>query len=181
MDMALQPFHEKTAVTGLGWTEFSRGSGTTGAVLVARASLMAIEDAGLKVEDIDGMVGLFYRDANATIAPRALAHMIGLPGLKLDYFNDGGGGWCAAAVTSAATMIYSGICKNVLVYVGRNRYSEGRAHRAADAYEARGPSQFGAPYGSNHAAVGFGSIAVANMPRYGLTSLDFAHLAVSQR
>ena len=56
--MTVQPLSGKTAITGVGWTEFSRNSGVTPAVLVARASLMAIEDAGLKVDDIDGVVGL---------------------------------------------------------------------------------------------------------------------------
>ena len=127
--MAVQPLSEKTAIAGVGWTEFSRSSGTTPAVLVARASLMAIEDAGLSVDDIDGVVGLFWRDANATISARALARMLGLPALKFDYFHDGGGWWNTAAVLSAATLVHSGLCNNVLVYTGRNGYSEGRGAR----------------------------------------------------
>src|SRR6266496_2614952 len=179
--MAVQPLSEKTAIAGVGWSEFSRNSGTTAAELVARASLMAIEDAGLSVDDIDGVVGLFWHDANATISARALARMLGLPALKFDYFHDGGGWWNTAAVLSAATLVYSGMCNNVLVYTGRNAYSEGRATRGGGASGARGPAQFTQPFGHYHAAATFGQIATANMARYGLTTLDFAHLAVTQR
>src|SRR5438034_5358606 len=159
--MAVQALSEKTAIAGLGWTEFSRNSGATPAVLVARASLMAIEDAGLNVDDIDGVVGLFWGDANATVSPRALATMLGLPALSFDYFQDAGGWWNSAAVLSAASLVYSGLCKNVLVYVGRNTYSEGRATRGGPSSGARGRAQFTAPFGSHHAAATFGQIATA--------------------
>src|SRR5205809_7735533 len=111
--MAAQALSEKTAIAGLGWTEFTRGSGTSAAVLVARASLMAIEDAGLGVDDIDGIVGFFWH-GNPTITARALARMLGLPALNFDYFHEGGGWWNSAAILAAAMLVHSGLCKNVL-------------------------------------------------------------------
>lgn len=174
------PMRDKTAITGLGWTEFTRGSGASTSVLAAKASLMAIEDAGLQVDDIDGVVSWFHRKSD-TVHPRDLADMLGLPECNFHYFHDGGGSWNAAAVLSAAMMVYSGICRNVLIYISRNRYSEGRAKRAADAYDTSGTEQFSAPFGSNHAAAGFGQYATAHMAKYGTTTLDFAHLAVTQR
>src|SRR5439155_18717893 len=177
--MPVQALSEKTAIAGLGWTEFTRGSGTTPAVLVARASLMAIEDAGLKVEDIDGMVGFFWRE-NPTVAPRVLARMLRIPVLNFDSFHDGGGWWNAATVLTAAALVHSGLCKNVLVYTGTNAYSD-RGDGRSGGGGARGPSQFTSPFGQNHAAVTFGEVATASMKRYGTTTLDFAHLAVTQR
>lgn len=174
------PIKDKTAIAGVGWTEFTRGSGASVAVLAARASLMAIEDAGLRVDDIDGVVSYFHK-TNDTIHPRELADMLGLPACNFHYFHDGGGRWNAAAVLSAAMMVHSGICSNVLVYNGRNRYSEGRAKRAENAFDTSGSEQFEAPFGSHHAAAGFGQYATAHMAKYGTTTLDFAHLAVTQR
>src|SRR5439155_10099324 len=107
--------------------------------------------------------------------------MLGLPALSFDIFQDAGGWWNSGAVLSAASLVYSGLCKNVLVYVGRNSYSEGRATRGGPSSGARGRTQFTAPFGSNHAAATFGQIATANMERYGASCLDFAHLAVTQR
>src|SRR5581483_6356056 len=123
--MTVQALSNQTAITGLGWTEFTRSSGTSVSVLAARASLMAIEDAGLGVDEIDGVVSYFHR-RNDTVHPAEMAKMLGLPDCSFHFFHDGGGSWNAAAVLSAAMMVHSGLCHNVLVYNGRNRYSEGR-------------------------------------------------------
>src|SRR4026209_2313153 len=125
---------DKTAIAGLGWTEFTRNSGSSVSVLAARASLMAIEDAGLKVDEIDGVVSYFHKK-NDSIHPRDLAEMLGLTASNFHFFHDGGGSWNAAAVLAASMMVHSGMCTNVLVYNARNRYSEGRKRRAADAFD----------------------------------------------
>ena len=41
--------------------------------------------------------------------------------------------------------------------------------------------QFTAPYGNMHAAASFGHYATAHMAKFGTTTLDFAHLAVTER
>ena len=46
----------RTAVVGIGQTEFSKHSGRSPLQLAAEASKIAIEDAGLAPSDIDGMV-----------------------------------------------------------------------------------------------------------------------------
>jgi acetyl-CoA acetyltransferase len=178
--MTVLAMSDKTAIAGVGWTEFTRNSGTSVSVLAARASLMAIEDAGLAVDDIDGVVSYFHKK-NDSIHPRDLAEMMGLTASNFHYFHDGGGSWNAAAVLAASMMVHSGMCTNVLVYNARNRYSEGRKRRAADAFDTAGPDQFDAPFGSHHAAANFGQYATAHMAEYGVTLLDFAHLAVTQR
>ena len=178
--MAVLPIRDKTAIAGVGWTEFTRSSGASVSALVARASLMAIEDAGLGVDEIDGVVSYFHQK-NDSIHPRDLAAMLGVPDCHFHYYHDGGGSWNAASILSAAMLVHSGLCSNVLVYNGRNRYSEGRAKRAERAFDASGADQFDAPFGAHHAAAGFGQYATAQMDAYGATTLDFAHLAVTQR
>lgn len=96
-------------------------------------------------------------------------------------FSDGGGGWNCAAVASAAMLVYTGMCKNVLLYKARNSYSEGRSGLAGRANEVQGLDQFSTPFGAHHAAANFGHYASAHMARYGITSLDYAHLAVTTR
>jgi acetyl-CoA acetyltransferase len=78
-------------------------------------------------------------------------------------------------------LVHSGICKNVLVFKARNRYSQGRAARAERANDVKGDAQFTTPFGIHHAAATFGPIATAHMARYGTMTLDFAHLAVTER
>ena len=47
---------DKCAIVGIGETEYSKDSGHSELSLVIDASMKAIDDAGLKPEDIDGMV-----------------------------------------------------------------------------------------------------------------------------
>ena len=47
---------DKCAVVGIGQTAFSRDSGRSVLSLATEASLKAIADAGLTVDDIDGVV-----------------------------------------------------------------------------------------------------------------------------
>ena len=70
------PIKDKTAIAGIGWSSFSRNSGTTVINLAARASLMAIGDAGLKPADIDGIVTYFWWPD--TSGPREFAEAMGM-------------------------------------------------------------------------------------------------------
>ena len=178
--MPEQPIKDKTAIVGIGWTEFSRRSGSTALTLATQASLNAVRDAGLSVQDIDGMVSHFHKHMD-TVQPRDMVTALGLKKCNFEVFNAIGGSWNCAATLIAASLVYSGICKYVLVYRATNRYSEGRAQRARRAEEVTGPDQFTTPFGSHHAAATFGPRATAHMARYGTTTLDFAHLAVTER
>ena len=176
-----QSIKDKTAIAGIGWTSFSRNSGTSTGNLAVQASLAAIRDAGLSVQDIDGVVTYFHEHMD-TVPPRTLVEMLGIKECNFHTMADAGGSWNCAAVLTAAMAIHAGVCKNVLVYRARNTYSEGRPARVRQAYEdVKGEDQFTAPFGSHHAAANFGHAATAHMARFGTTMLDFAHLAVTQR
>jgi 17-hydroxy-3-oxo-4-pregnene-20-carboxyl-CoA lyase len=74
--------------------------------------------------------------------------------------------------------VHAGVCKYALVYRAMNGYS----NRAAGVGRTpAGLGQFTLPYGEIHAAATFGHYASAHMARFGTTSLDFGHLAVTQR
>lgn len=178
--MSEQPIKDKTAIVGIGWTPFTRNSGTSVGNLAAQASLNAIRDAGLSVDDIDGMVTYFHKRMD-TIPPTSLVHALGLKNCTYNVMGDQGGSWNCAAVTTAAMAVHAGICKNVLVYRAQNTYTEGRAARAGRGYDVSGEEQFTTPFGWHHAAASFGFYATAHMARYGTTTLDFAHLAVTER
>src|SRR4051794_18894850 len=147
--------------------------------LAARASFQAIEDAGLQPRDIDGVMSWFHRYADG-VSPEELG-----AALRLDCpfaLNvDAGGHWMCGAVTTAASLVASGVCQNVLLYVARNTYSEGRVQRPAQASVASGGDQSRTPFGQHLAATTFAMPATAHMARFGTTTLDFAHLAVTQR
>ncbi|HLG72940.1 MAG TPA: hypothetical protein VK009_21180 [Chloroflexota bacterium] len=175
--MPEQPIKDKTAIAGIGWTAFSRDSGRTVIDLTCEATLKAADDAGISPHDIDGMVTYFHeRD---TITPRELTHALQIPEINYSLFNNMGGGWSSAAVLTASLLVHGGICKNVLVF----RSANGRSARIARGTERRatGNAQYLLPYGILHAAATFGYRATAHMAKYGTTTIDMAHLAVTQR
>jgi acetyl-CoA acetyltransferase len=176
--MATPSIRDKTAIVGVGWTEFSRNSGTSTMNLAVDAGLKAIADAGLRPHDIDGVISWFHRQADS-ISARELAQAMDLE-CRYELFADEGGHWMCAAIMTAASVIHAGWCKNVLVFKARNTYSEGRAAGHHD-NRAAGTDQFRLPFGLQAAASSLAFPAVAHMARYGTTTLDFAHLAVRQR
>jgi len=168
---------ETTAIAGIGWTAFGRGLGTSTRNLAAQASLNAIADAGLSVADIDGLVS-FYWERPDSPAPAELAAMLGIKNCNFADFCSLGGTWSCGAVAAAATAVHAGVCTHALVYRAMNGYSD-RGHGVPRI--PSGAEQFTLPYGEVHAAATFGHYASAHMARFGTTSLDFAHLAVTQR
>jgi acetyl-CoA acetyltransferase len=173
-----QAIKDKTAIAGIGWTAFSKASGTSVANLAAEAALNAIHDAGLVPKDIDGIVTYYYGSDSFDV--RELAPILGLDHCNFDFFVGLGGGWACGAVATAAMAVFSGVCNNVLVYRAMNGRSE-RRPRDPGAHAARGARQWTIPAGANHAADTFGLPVVAHMAHYGTTTVDFAHLAVTQR
>jgi acetyl-CoA acetyltransferase len=174
-----QPIKDKTAIAGIGWTPFSRNSSTSVGDLAMQASLAAIRDAGLSVQDIDGVVTYFHEHMN-TIPPRTLIKAMGMKECNFQTMADAGGSWNCSAVLTATMAIHAGICKNVLVYRAQRSYAD-RSRRTRPEQEVGGEAQFEAPFGLSHPAANFGHCATAHMARFGTTTLDFAHLAVTQR
>src|SRR5690348_16829279 len=65
------------SIVGIGATEFTRASGRTTVDLAAEASVAAVADAGLSVQDIDGIV----RCDMDEVLPNDLAGALGLKNL----------------------------------------------------------------------------------------------------
>lgn len=171
----MQAISNRTAITGIGWTAFSRSADRSVLALATEASLRAVDDAGLRAADIDGVVTFFHNQD--TIAPRQLVQALGLEDCSFQVMSALGGGWACAAVATASMAIHAGLCRNVLVF----RAMKGRSESSKPARIAPGEEQWSKPFGMSHAAARFGPHVTAHMDRYGTNSLDFAHLAVSQR
>jgi acetyl-CoA acetyltransferase len=171
----MQAISNRTAITGLGWTAFTRSAERSVLALATEASLRAVDDAGLVVSDIDGVVTFFHNQD--TVAPRQLVQALGLEDCSFQIMSALGGGWACAAVATASMAIYAGLCRNVLVF----RAMRGRSESHRPARIAPSEEQWSRPFGISHAAARFGPHVTAHMERYGTTSLDFGHLAVTQR
>jgi 3-oxoacyl-[acyl-carrier-protein] synthase III len=113
---------DKYAIVGVGETAYMRGSGKTTRALATWAVRNAIEDAGLKPADIDGM--LSYQSGDSVFAPFVAGDL----GIRLNFYMDvfGGGSSTEALVGIAMGVIEAGLCKTVVIFRSMNGYSQVR-------------------------------------------------------
>ena len=115
------------SIAGIGQTDFSKSSGRSELQLAAEASLEALADAGLTVDDVDGMVTF-------TIDPtedNELMRTLGVSQLCYTARLPHGGAASAATVFAAASAVAAGVATHVLVYRALNARSGNRFGRAA--------------------------------------------------
>lgn len=109
----------KTSIVGIGQTEFSTNSGRSELQLALEAILSALKDAGLEVNDIDGLVR--YTWDNTTEA--AIVNALGLPRLKYYGETEFGGVNCCGAIAQASAAIEAGLASCVVFYRALNARS----------------------------------------------------------
>ncbi|HSI00576.1 MAG TPA: thiolase family protein [Reyranella sp.] len=169
---------EKAAISGIGETAYTRGTTKSGLALQLEASLKAIEDAGLSPRQIDGVVPYF---PGGGIAEDFIANL-GLPDLTLSLFVPMGGATCVAAIQSAAMAVATGVCRHVLISVGRTGYSGARVSTRLQQFPQFGlAAEFEAPIGMFAPAQLYAQGARRHMELYGTTARHFAEIAVTTR
>jgi hypothetical protein len=168
---------DKYAISGIGWTEFSKKSGRTVRSLASEACLKAIDDSGLKVADIDGFVSFNFNDSVPAIS---VATEIGVPAAR--YANDflSGGNAANMIVLTAAAVIEAGLAENVLCYRamnGRSGFRLGGGREMA----AQGITQFTAPFGWITYPQAMAMWCRRHMIEYGTTADQLGDIAVTFR
>ncbi len=174
---------DKCAVAGVGQTEFSRDSGRSVLSLATEASLKAIADAGLTVEDIDGIV----RCGDDVTTPYTLAAALGARNLA--YWADTGPGGVAPCMMMGLAMgaVMSGQAKAVLCFRSLNGRSETRLGSGGQRAGAEIVGGFGAydefylPYGLMTAGQTFALMTRRHMLDYGTTEAQLGAVALTCR
>ena len=123
MDRTLK---DQAVIVGIGQTDFSKNSGRSELQLAVECVKAAIDDAGLSVDDIDGM-SAFTLDTSDEIE---LARTLGIPKLTFWGRVPYGGGAAVGIVHQAAMAVATGAAKYVVGYRALNgrsgqRYSMG--------------------------------------------------------
>ncbi len=117
---------DKAAIVGIGSTEFSKNSGRSDLSLATEACLSALNDAGLKPTDVDGMV-TFTMDMNEETE---VARALGCDDLTFYARVPYGGGAATGTLHQATMAIATGMAEVVVCYRALNgrsgqRYSDG--------------------------------------------------------
>ena len=117
---------DKAAIVGIGNTEFSKNSGRSDLSLAAEACKNALDDAGLKATDVDGMV-TFTMDMNEEAE---VARALGCNDLTFYARVPYGGGAATGTLHQATMAVATGMAETVICYRALNgrsghRYSDG--------------------------------------------------------
>jgi acetyl-CoA acetyltransferase len=112
------------AVAGVGYSPFSRESGRTVLSLAREACLAAIDDAGLHVADVDGIVSFSLNQDS--VPCQAVATALALPEIRFAADLDLGGQAPCHLVGLAAMAVETGRARNVLVFRALNGRSGAR-------------------------------------------------------
>ena len=168
---------DKYSIVGVGETDFSRGSGRSTRALAIEAIRNAVADAGLKMQDIDGMLSYHGGDS---VASSTLAYDMGV---QLNFYMDcsGGGSSTEALIGLAMGAIEAGMCETVAIFRSMNGYSQvrigGTGARAAT--PVSGADLMRRPYGLASAVQSFAFTFTRHMMEYGVTSEDLARVKVA--
>jgi len=171
---------DKTAIAGIGLTEFSKKSGVSELSLAAQATLAACEDAGLSPSEIDGFVS-YTLDSTDEIE---LARTVGANDLKLFTKVNYGGGAAVGTILHAVMAVATGVADNVICYRAMNGRSGQRMGQGISGQIVSSDLvhwSWYMPYGMLTPGSWIAMIANKYMHRYGVTSEDLGRVAISQR
>ena len=174
MESALK---DKYSIVGIGETDYTRGSGRSTRALAIEAIRNAVTDAGLKMQDIDGMLSYHGGDS---VNSSTLAYDMGA---QLNFYMDcsGGGSSTEALIGLAIGAIEAGMCETVAIFRSKNGYSQvrigGTGSRAST--PVSGPGLMTRPYGLASAVQSFAFSFTRHMMEYGVTSEDLARVKVA--
>ena len=176
-------FKDKSCIVGVGETDYVKGSDSTEVELMLRASMLALEDAGLKPEDVDGLVppGVY------TYAEE-LAANLGIQDLRYASTVHMGGASPTAGIQNAATAIACGVAETVLIPFGWNGYTAikrkpGRPmgkHPAINVLQNSLRNHY-VPYGVTAAAQMYAWFATRHKQIYGVPDEAMGHVALAAR
>lgn len=172
-----------TSIVGIGQTDFSKDAGRSETQLASEAVLAAVEDAGLSIDDVDGLVSYTIDPVEETELVRA----VGIPEIRWSSRVPYGGGGSQGVMLHAAAAVASGIANVVVAYraiKARSGARFGRAQvsgRPVSSHSGSTAGQWCTPYGVLTPASWMALNATRYMHLSGATSADFGRAVVQMR
>jgi acetyl-CoA acetyltransferase/uncharacterized OB-fold protein len=181
----------KVIISGVGQSAVGRRLLTRGDVdLTTEAALEAIADAGLRMDEVDGLacypgggVG-----GGAGFSGPGVAEMADALGLSVSWhLGAGEGPGQMTPVFAACLAVSAGMCRHCLVYrtvsegSAQARAGRGRAGIGAGAHEVSGPFAFLLPFGAMSAGNWLAVYAARHMHQYGTRREHLGAIALAGR
>jgi acetyl-CoA acetyltransferase len=190
-----EPLERRAIISGIGQSDIGRRLGRSEIDLTVEASLLAIADAGLTRDDIDGLATYPGMGAGTGgFAGPTSPEVQDALGLSLNWHDGGGEGPAQMrAVMSAALAVAAGLARHVLVY---RTVSEGSAQGTGGRQGIGGGGggggrggmprmgsfmQWSIPYGAVSAANWLAMVAQRRMYEFGLTREQLGAIPINNR
>ncbi|MBI3052813.1 MAG: thiolase family protein [Betaproteobacteria bacterium] len=175
----IETLRNRVAIVGVGESDIGKVPHMTGLGLNAQAAKRALDETGLKVSDIDGLLTAYSFTEPYFMLGTVLCEYLGLQ----PRFNASvivGGASPAVMLKHAAEAIATGQCATVLVCAGENRATGQTRDQAVAALAAVGHPYFERPYGASIPGC-YAMIARCHMDQFGTTPEQLAAVAVTTR
>ncbi|WP_299471951.1 thiolase family protein [uncultured Roseibium sp.] len=166
----------RTAISGIGELKpVRRTEGVTTLELLMQVSALALQDAGIGSDQVDGLL----------VGPQVGETPQHVPAMVSEYFGlqptmsnmvDLGGASGPGMIWRAAAAIAAGQCETVLCVLGNHRNTP--APRSPNRNPAR---EFDPPFGASGANTSYALLMQAHMDAFGCTAEDYAIIAAGAR
>jgi acetyl-CoA acetyltransferase len=184
MPAADVPLRGRSAIAGVGCTEFSRLAGRTELQLACEAIDAALQDAGVRAADVDGLVSYTVDPVEET----ELVRSVGFEEIGFSSRIPYGGGGSIGVLQHAAAAISSGAADVVVAYrairarSGASRFGAAKtAPSPTSGHSGTTAMQWCMPFGVLTPASWMAFNSVRYMHEFGVTSADVGRAVVQLR
>ncbi|HLY39157.1 MAG TPA: lipid-transfer protein [Candidatus Binatia bacterium] len=168
---------DRVAIVGIGQLPFARDIGRPISDTAVEAIQIALADAGVRAEDVDGMSMLEMEDTHEV----SIARRLGVRDLhwwsKISY----GGGASCATVMHAAAAVASGLATTVTCHRARNRGSRSSRPWSLERVLVKDDKALHTPWGLIRPVDVIGMWAHRHMHEYGTKREHFGNVAIAAR
>ena len=176
-DDLFRRIQDRVAIVGIGHLPFAKDIGRPIADTAVEAIQLALDDAGLTAEDVDGM-SMLEMEATHEVS---IARRLGVRGLRWwDKISYGGGASCAT-VLHAAAAIASGLATTVVCHRARNRGARASRPWSQERVLVRDDKALHTPWGLIRPVDVIGMWAHRHMHEYGTRREHFGNVAIAAR
>src|SRR5215510_1414252 len=176
-DDLFRRIQDRVAIVGIGHLPFAKDIGRPISDTAVEAAQLALDDAGLQAEDVDGMV-MFEMEHTHEVSS---ARRLGVKGLqwwsKISY----GRGASAATIMQAAAAIASGLAHTVICHRARNRGARESAPWMQERQVVADDKALHTPWGLIRPVDVIGMWAHRHMHVYGTKREHLGNVAIAAR
>ncbi|WP_375262998.1 thiolase [Palleronia sp.] len=170
--MSVQNIRGKSAIVGMATAGVGEAPGFTAMELLGQAAVRAVNDAGLKLQDIDGV---FAATSSHAFPTMSVVEYLGLKPRFFDSTNVGGSSF-EMHLLQATLALQTGLCDAALVCYGSNQRTAGG--RLVSMSE---PQWHETPYKPRHPITAYALATSRHMAEYGTKREDLADVALAAR